>query len=123
MADCVTKVELSVSCSDLLNKDVRSKSDPLCVLLQSSGGDTWTELGRTERVKNSCSPSFSQRLRVDYNFETVQNLKLGVYDIDNTSADLGDDDYLGGVELTLGQVHTRATNTRLTETGLVETDG
>lgn len=60
---------------------------------------------------------------MDYNFETVQNLKLGVYDIDNTSADLGDDDYLGGVELTLGQVHTRATNTRLTETGLVETDG
>lgn len=44
---------------------------------------------------------------MDYHFETVQNLKLGVYDIDNSSADLGDDDYLGGVELTLGQVHTR----------------
>ncbi|XP_035515561.1 copine-1-like [Morone saxatilis] len=104
MADCVSKVELSVSCSDLLDKDVGSKSDPLCVLLQSSGGDKWTELGRTERLKNSSSPSFSQRLRLDYHFETVQNLKLGVYDIDNSSADLGDDDYLGGVELTLGQV-------------------
>ncbi|KAF0034741.1 hypothetical protein F2P81_012499 [Scophthalmus maximus] len=104
MADCVTKVELCVSCSNLLDKDVGSKSDPLCVLQVCTGGDSWTEVGRTERLKNSSSPSFSQRLKVDYHFETVQNLRLGVYDIDNSSADLGDDDYLGGVELTLGQV-------------------
>ncbi|KAM9859836.1 copine-1 isoform 2-T3 [Aulostomus maculatus] len=112
MADCVTKVELSVSCSDLLDKDVGSKSDPLCVLLQSSGGDKWTELCRTERLMNTSSPSFSQRLRLDYHFETVQNLKLGVYDIDNSSVDLGDDDYLGGVELTLGQIVSSKTLTR-----------
>lgn len=147
MADCVSKVELTVSCSDLLDKDVGSKSDPLCVLLQSSGG-TWIEvtwqsyyrihgslfyfifylykhtphplsvclslcqLGRTERLKNTSSPAFSERLRLDYHFETVQNLKLGVYDIDNSSTDLGDDDYLGGVELTLGQVHTKPDQTR-----------
>uniref|UniRef100_A0A3B4VF29 Copine I n=1 Tax=Seriola dumerili TaxID=41447 RepID=A0A3B4VF29_SERDU len=104
MADCVTKVELSVSCSDLLDKDVGSKSDPLCVLLQKTGGDSWTELARTERLKNTSSPSFSQRLRLDYHFETVQNLKLGIYDIDNSTSDLGDDDYLGGIELTLGQI-------------------
>lgn len=64
------------------------------------------QLGRTEHLKNSSSPSFSQRLRVDYHFETVQNLKFAVYDIDNSSSDLGDDDYLGGAELTLGQVDT-----------------
>ncbi|XP_053172497.1 copine-1 isoform X2 [Scomber japonicus] len=104
MADCVSKVELTVSCSNLLDKDVGSKSDPLCVLLLGTGGDQWTELGRTERLMNTSSPSFSQRLRLDYHFETVQNLKLGVYDIDNKSVDLGDDDYLGGVELTLGQI-------------------
>jgi len=44
MADCVTKIELTVACTDLLDKDVGSKSDPLCVLLQSSGGDKWTEV-------------------------------------------------------------------------------
>uniref|UniRef100_A0A4W6CMW7 Copine-3 n=1 Tax=Lates calcarifer TaxID=8187 RepID=A0A4W6CMW7_LATCA len=112
MADCVSKVELSVSCTDLLDKDVGSKSDPLCVLLQKTGGDSWTELGRTERLKNTSSPSFSQRLRLDYHFETVQNLKLGVYDIDNSTSDLGDDDYLGGVELTLGQIVSSKTVTR-----------
>uniref|UniRef100_A0A8C3ASI1 Copine-3 n=1 Tax=Cyclopterus lumpus TaxID=8103 RepID=A0A8C3ASI1_CYCLU len=64
------------------------------------------------RLTNSSSPSFSQRLRLDYHFESVQNLKLGVYDIDNSSSDLGDDDYLGGVELTLGQIVSSKTLTR-----------
>ncbi|XP_037534901.1 copine-1 isoform X2 [Nematolebias whitei] len=112
MADCVSKVELTVSCANLLDKDVGSLSDPLCVLLQSSGGDKWTELARTERVKNCSNPSFSQRLRLDYHFESVQNLKLGIYDIDNSSSDLSDDDYLGGAELTLGQIVSSKTVTR-----------
>ncbi|XP_024118608.1 copine-1 [Oryzias melastigma] len=112
MADCVSKVELTVCCSDLLDKDVGSKSDPVCVLLQSTGGDKWVELGRTERVKNCSSPAFSQRLRLDYHFEAVQNLKLQVYDIDNATSDLGDDDFLGGVELTLGQIVASKTLTR-----------
>ncbi|KAJ4940714.1 hypothetical protein JOQ06_027009 [Pogonophryne albipinna] len=112
MTDCVTKVELCVSCTDLLDKDIGSKSDPLCVLLQSTGGDKWTELARTERLNNTSSPAFSQRLKLDYHFEKVQNLKLGVYDIDNSSSDLGDDDYLGGVELTLGQIVSSKTLSR-----------
>lgn len=64
------------------------------------------QLCRTERLNNTSSPSFSQRLRVDYHFEMVQNLKFGVYDIDNSTSNLADDDYLGGTELTLGQVIT-----------------
>uniref|UniRef100_A0A3Q3KF07 Copine-3 n=2 Tax=Monopterus albus TaxID=43700 RepID=A0A3Q3KF07_MONAL len=112
MVDCVSKVELTISCANLLDKDVGSKSDPLCVLLQNTGGDTWAELGRTEQIKNSSSPSFSQRIKLDYNFETVQNLKLGVYDIDNATVDVKDDDYLGGVELTLGQIVSSKTVTR-----------
>ncbi|XP_056461549.1 copine-1 isoform X1 [Gadus macrocephalus] len=112
MADCVSKVELTVSCATLLDKDVGSKSDPLCVLLQSTGDNQWEEVGRTERVKNCDSPAFSQRLKVDYHFETVQKLKLAVYDIDNKSVDLKDDDFLGGVELTLGQIVASKTVTR-----------
>ena len=44
MADCVSKVELTVSCTTLLDKDVGSKSDPLCVLLQSTGDNQWEEV-------------------------------------------------------------------------------
>uniref|UniRef100_A0A8C7M9L6 Copine-3 n=1 Tax=Oncorhynchus kisutch TaxID=8019 RepID=A0A8C7M9L6_ONCKI len=103
-SQCVSKVELSISCSNLLDKDVGSKSDPLCVLLQSIGDDKWTELDRTEQVKNCQDPEFSKKLLLDYHFEKVQKLKLGVYDIDNKSVDLKDDDFLGGLECTLGQV-------------------
>ncbi|KAM9296118.1 copine-1 [Gastrophryne carolinensis] len=104
MAQCVTKVQLSISCSDLLDKDIGSKSDPLCVVLQSIGDGKWSELARTERVKNCQSPEFSTKPVIDYYFEKVQSIKFGIYDIDNKSVDLSDDDYLGGYECTLGQV-------------------
>lgn len=43
-AQCVTKVELTVSCDHLLDKDIGSKSDPLCVLLMSSSDSQWYEV-------------------------------------------------------------------------------
>uniref|UniRef100_A0A671NWZ6 Copine-3 n=1 Tax=Sinocyclocheilus anshuiensis TaxID=1608454 RepID=A0A671NWZ6_9TELE len=103
-AHCVSKVELSISCNNLLDKDVGSKSDPLCVLLQSIGDDKWAEVERTERVKNCQDPEFSTKLHIDYHFEKVQKLKFGIYDIDNKSVNLSDDDFLGGFECTLGQI-------------------
>nr|XP_020638101.1 copine-1-like isoform X1 [Pogona vitticeps] len=112
MAQCVTKVELSISCDNLIDKDVGSKSDPLCVLLQNVGGDQWTELDRTEKIKNCQNPQFSKRLLIDYYFEKVQKLKFGMYDIDNKSYDLNDDDYLGGAECTLGQIVSSKTVTQ-----------
>lgn len=45
-AQCVTKVELSVSCENLLDKDIGSKSDPLCVLLMSSSDSQFYEVSR-----------------------------------------------------------------------------
>ena len=36
----------------------------------------------------------------------VQKLKFTVYDVDNESVRLDDDDYLGSLECTLGQVST-----------------
>ncbi|XP_029467995.1 copine-1-like isoform X5 [Rhinatrema bivittatum] len=104
MAQCVTKVQLSISCENLLDKDVGSKSDPLCVVLQSVGDGKWAELDRTERIQNCQKPEFSKKPIIDYYFEKVQNLKFGIYDIDNKSFDLNDDDYLGGFECTLGQI-------------------
>uniref|UniRef100_A0A8C4RQX2 C2 domain-containing protein n=1 Tax=Erpetoichthys calabaricus TaxID=27687 RepID=A0A8C4RQX2_ERPCA len=101
---CVTKVELTVSCENLLDKDVGSKSDPLCVLLMNTTGAQWFEVGRTERVKNCLSPKFAKKFSIDYYFEVVQKMKFAVYDIDNKTVDLGDDDFLGEFECTLGQV-------------------
>ncbi|CAG5895591.1 unnamed protein product [Menidia menidia] len=103
-AQCVTKVELTVSCENLLDKDIGSKSDPLCVLLMSSSDSKWYEVGRTEKVQNCLCPKFAKKFVIDYYFEIVQKLKFGIYDIDNKTVDLSDDDFLGELECTLGQV-------------------
>ena len=42
----MTKVELTIACTNLLDKDVGSKSDPLCVLLQNMSGQQWYEVQR-----------------------------------------------------------------------------
>lgn len=49
-AQCVTKVELTVSCDNLMDKDIGSKSDPLCVLLMSSSDSKWYEVSSLWRV-------------------------------------------------------------------------
>ena len=41
---------------------------------------------------------------MNYYFEMVQKLRFCVYDVDNESLKLDDDDYLGSLECTLGQV-------------------
>uniref|UniRef100_A0A8D0CFZ1 Copine III n=1 Tax=Scleropages formosus TaxID=113540 RepID=A0A8D0CFZ1_SCLFO len=103
-AQCMTKVELTVSCENLLDMDIGSKSDPLCVLLMNSSGSQWFEVARTERVQNCLSPKFAKKFVVDYYFELVQKLMFRIYDIDNKTVDLSDDDFLGELECTLGQI-------------------
>lgn len=74
-----------------------SISNLLCFCLQ---------LDRTERIKNSLNPNFSKKFCIDYYFELVQKLRFGIYDIDNKTIELNDDDFLGEFDCTLGQVST-----------------
>lgn len=62
------------------------------------------QVGRTEKIQNCLSPKFAKKFLIDYYFEIVQKLKFGLYDIDNKTIDLSDDDFLGELECTLGQV-------------------
>lgn len=55
-------------------------------------------------ILNCLNPKFSKKFVLDYYFEMVQRLKFCVYDIDNDTYDLADDDFLGEIECTLGQV-------------------
>jgi len=102
-AACHSKVELRISCKKLLDKDVLSKSDPLCVLFEMRGG-RWTEVGRTERISNNLNPNFSRCIVIDYMFEQVQKIKFSVYDIDSDTQKLTEHDFLGSFETTLGEV-------------------
>ncbi|KAM9839662.1 copine-3-like [Aulostomus maculatus] len=107
-----TKVELTISCQNLLDMDVFSKSDPLCALYINSSGSQWHEFGRTEMILNCLNPKFAKKFVLDYYFEMVQRLKFCVYDIDNDTYDLSDDDFLGEIECTLGQIVSNRVMTR-----------
>ncbi|KAM8987970.1 copine-5 [Ara ararauna] len=100
-----TRVELTVSCRQLLDKDTFSKSDPLCVLyIQRPGSRQWLEFGRTEVIDNSLNPDFLRKFVLDYFFEEKQNLRFDLYDVDSKSPDLSKHDFLGQTFCTLGEI-------------------
>ena len=43
-----TEVELFISCRQLVDKDVFSKSDPIVVVQESLDGTKWTEVRKTK---------------------------------------------------------------------------
>ena len=51
-------VELSISCADLADMDVFSKSDPFCVLYMKDG-DRWLLVDKTETIDNRASANLS----------------------------------------------------------------
>uniref|UniRef100_A0A3P8ZV76 C2 domain-containing protein n=1 Tax=Esox lucius TaxID=8010 RepID=A0A3P8ZV76_ESOLU len=100
-----TKVELTVSCRNLLDRDTFSKSDPICVLYtQGIANREWREFGRTEVIDNTLNPDFVRKFVVDYFFEERQNLRFDLYDLDSKSDNLSKHDFLGQAFCTLGEV-------------------
>lgn len=86
--------------------DWLSKSDPMVVVYVPARGlssGRWTELGRTECIKDDLNPKFVKSFLLDYRFNEVQPLRFEVYDIDSKYS-LESQDYIGEVETTLGEV-------------------
>ncbi|VDI75783.1 Hypothetical predicted protein [Mytilus galloprovincialis] len=98
-----SKVELHIECQHLIKKDSTSKSDP-CVAFFMFQQGTWNEIGRTENIQNCHDPKFANGFVVEYFFEEVQKIKFEVYDLDNATPKLTDDDFLGMLECNLAQV-------------------
>ncbi|CAN8012430.1 unnamed protein product, partial [Ixodes pacificus] len=104
VAPC-SKVELSISCKNLRDTDVTSKSDPMCVVLMCRGGSQqYLEIGRTEVIKNTQDPDFVKKFTEDYYFEECQKMRFEVYDADSKSQRLEDHDFLGSMDCTLGEI-------------------
>lgn len=90
---------------NLKRLDLLSKSDPFVVAYyQPFGLNQWQECGRTEVVQNNRDPDFSTPVKMVYKFEEQQKLKFEVYDSDSQSANLKDHDFVGWVEISLGQL-------------------
>uniref|UniRef100_A0AAR2LTC9 C2 domain-containing protein n=1 Tax=Pygocentrus nattereri TaxID=42514 RepID=A0AAR2LTC9_PYGNA len=107
-----TKVEMTVSCRNLLDRDTFSKSDPskLFPLYLSLGSHLYhrfmlfSYFGRTEVIDNTLNPDFVRKFILDYFFEERQNLRFDLYDLDSKSENLSKHDFLGQMYCTLGEV-------------------
>jgi len=98
-------VDLHISCKELRNSDVGSKSDPFAVVyIRNSLQEEWKEAGRTEAIKNNLNPSFVRAIRVQYFFQTTQFLRFVIYDSDDKTTDLKKADHLGATETTLASI-------------------
>lgn len=55
---------LHVCCRNLLDCDVFSKSDPMCVTyLKNFEVIEWQEVARTETINNTLNPNFTKKVR------------------------------------------------------------
>ena len=62
---------MTLSCRELVNLDITSKSDPKVeVYLKEGGkGSKFFLLGETELVNNNLNPDFSKQIEMNYCFE------------------------------------------------------
>ena len=100
-------LEVSIRCEHLSNQDMLSKSDPFCVMfLQTKAGNQehWTEVGRTETIKDDLNPEWQHKFVVNYSFEERQVVRFEIFDSDSNSRRLEDHDFLGRCETTLGTI-------------------
>jgi hypothetical protein len=59
-----SEVELTISCRNLLDCDVFSKSDPMCVTyIKNFDVLEWQEVARTETIDNTLNPNFTKKVR------------------------------------------------------------
>uniref|UniRef100_H2YHH5 C2 domain-containing protein n=1 Tax=Ciona savignyi TaxID=51511 RepID=H2YHH5_CIOSA len=101
----VIAIELGVSCRNLIDADLFSKSDPMVVMYtQGLGSKEWREFGRTETIWNNLNPDFVKKFIIDYFFEERQAMRFDVYDVDSKSPDLSKHDFLGQAFCSLGEV-------------------
>lgn len=103
---CTTKVELTMSCTNLLNLDIASKSDPYCLLsMKEKWQDnlSWRQIERTETIDNCLNPQWAKKFVVDYKFETIQDMRFEIRD-DDSGGKCGKFQVLGVFETILSDI-------------------
>ena len=112
------KVEITVSATNLKNKDFLGKSDPVCILLEKKNGK-FEELDRTEMIHNDLNPQWTKKFLIDYHSNLPQELRFEIYDWDSKADLKRKQDHLGYAQTTLSKILTTGQGQKQ----LVLTDG
>ncbi|XP_027122766.2 protein BONZAI 1 isoform X1 [Coffea arabica] len=110
-----SQIELSLSATNLRDRDILSKSDPMAVIYTKQKDGLLQEFGRTEVLLNSLSPKWIKKFTITYQFEIVQHLVFHVYDVDTQFHNidvkmlrLEEQQFLGEANCTLSEIITRS---------------
>ncbi|XP_075772100.1 copine-6-like, partial [Pelodiscus sinensis] len=98
-----SRVELRVSCWNLLDRDPLAAPNP-CVVLKQLVEGQWSEVGRTETMHGSLNPVFSHVFLLDYFFEEMQAFCFEAYSASAEDGGVEEDTFLGAAEWSLGQI-------------------
>ncbi|CAN8311706.1 unnamed protein product [Cochlearia groenlandica] len=109
-----SQIELSLSATNLVDRDITSKSDPMAVMYLRKKDGKLEEIGRTEVILNDLNPKWIEKITVSFQFESVQTLVFQVYDVDSRyhnvpvkTLKLKDQDYLGEATCVLSEIMTK----------------
>ncbi|KAG5223646.1 COPINE family protein [Salix suchowensis] len=109
-----SQIELSFSATNMRDRDVLSKSDPMLVVYTKGRDGTLTEAFRTEVVLNSLNPTWIAKHTITFQFEVVQSLEFHAYDVDTQFHNmdvkmlkLEEQQFLGEASCVLSEVVTR----------------
>ena len=113
------KVQISISCRNLADLDLLSKSDPIVhVFLKDAKNKNYTMIGKTEIINNNLNPDFTKTFTIDYYFEKEQWVKFEVYDVDSMSLE-----HIGNCETTLSRIMTSQRQTFIQDLTLPDKPG
>lgn len=101
-----SKMELSLSCSDIPRMDVLSKSDPFCVMYIRNREEQWQKLGKTETIRDTHECKWVRKFYLRDTATVGAEMRIEVYDRDSERDTLTDHDFIGYVEgrVVLGMV-------------------
>ncbi len=107
-------LEIHFSCQSLPNLDITSKTDPFVILYlkDDAKGRPWSEVGRTEQIRDCLDPVFVRQITIKYQFEVRQQLKVEVWDCDDpTTRNLNAQELVGTCELLVADLVRSKTKT------------
>lgn len=101
--------QLEIKAENLKKRDIIGTSDPICWLqipaqrtLNVGPATIWKTIGKTEILRNTTNPHWSNRFRIPYLFEQRQPLKFILVDVDNFKTTRGN--FLGSCQIHLADI-------------------
>lgn len=99
-----TKVDVRLSCRNLLSVNGISPNTFAVVFNRTSGKTDWKELSRSETIGREPNPEYRRIFQMEYHFELYQELRIVIFERSTPSDNLRQQTLLGVADCTLGKI-------------------